>query len=207
MDAIAFYQEYVNSYLSPWPWSPWGQELKPFMSGCLCGWLSEWTHSTKGMFFSSFIWTEGMSSCQTTVSSAEDTGGGYSQEGPHSFHKTQSLSGNEYLTCLTPDVQPECFGKKKSICPRWHSSWEILWNSHSVTTSHVSIHRRFSEQPLWTLDGGDTVFIEIVVHKGEGNMLLPTGFFLWVLFSKYLFFFLCSFSHLKIKNLLTLIGG
>ena len=44
MDAIALYQEYVNASLSPWSWTPWEQELKPFASGCLCGWLNGWTH-------------------------------------------------------------------------------------------------------------------------------------------------------------------
>ena len=184
MDAIALYQEYVNAYLSLWSWTPWGQELKPSVSGHLCGGLNEWTRKQPRECSSapSSGWKEYLPAKRSELC------WGYSQEWPHSFHKTQSLSGKDYLTCLTTYVQPECFCKKHFVCPRWYSSWEILWNSHSVTASHVNIHKCFSQQLLWTLDGGDTVFIEIVVQKGKKKPALTHRFVSLSSFLKVLFF-------------------
>lgn len=202
MDAIALYQEYVNAYLSLWSWTPWGQELKPLVSGRLCGWLNEWT-CKRPMECSSAPssgWKEYLPAKRSELC------WGYSQEWPHSFHKTQSLSGKDYLTCLTTDVQPECFCKKNFVCPRWYSSWEILWNSHSVTASHVNIHKCFSQQLLWNLDGGDTVFIEIVVQKGKKETCSYSQVCFSEFFSQSTFFFSLLFFSFKKKSLI-LIGG
>lgn len=77
--------------------------------------------NTKWMCLRSLIWKLEISSLPTSWAMLRVGVEGMHRNAHILIYKARSLSGNDYLTCLTTDVCSGCF-----VCSRFHSNWQML---------------------------------------------------------------------------------